>query len=218
MDLSQIEATLQSEDLQERIVAVKALWQCDTDVAVPRLVAQLKDPEFLVRSFIAMGLGTHQTTEAFAALLEMVKFDPDPNVRAEASNSLSLYGPISRSHLVSIFFQDDHWLVRRSILAALTEMDSPEELFEVCVCGLAGEDATVREASATCLSKLVGTSRETEALQALLNHTSNPAWRLRAQVARSLTLFAGPAAKAALQKLAKDEDRRVVGATLEASV
>ena len=218
MDLSDIEAALQSEEVPKRLQAVKELWKATAELAVPRLVAQLKDPEFLVRSFIAMGLGTHQTTEAFAALLEMVKFDPDPNVRAEASNSLSLYGPISRSHLVGIFFQDDHWLVRRSILAALAEMDCPEELLEVSVCGLEGEDATVRETSALCLARLVGTAREADALQTLLRYADAPAWRLRAQVARSLARFEAPEAKAALQILAKDDDHRVVGASLEGSV
>ena len=52
---------------------------------------QLKDPEFLVRSFVAMGLGNKRSDESYAALLNLMQFDKDPNVRAEASNSLSKY-------------------------------------------------------------------------------------------------------------------------------
>lgn len=105
-----------------------------------------------------MGLGKKRTAEAFAVLLEMMKFDRDPNVRAEASNSLSLFGEVASPHLSSAFFQDDHWLVRRSILAGLLECNCPEELYEVCVCGANADDETVQEASIEGFGFLVGTS------------------------------------------------------------
>lgn len=219
MDLPEIEANLNSDDSQDRLKAVKQLWNCETDVAMPLLIDNLNDPEFLVRTFICMGLARHQTTEGFAALLQVTKLDPDPNVRAEAANSLSLFGKISSSHLVSTFFQDDHWLVRRSILAALTEMtDCPEELLEVCVCGLEGEDETVRETSTTCLATLAGTPLRSDALQALLNYAADGSWRVRLRVAKALFNFDEPEAVAALQELARDSDHRVVGATLEDKV
>ena len=219
MDLSEIDAHLKSEDSQERLKAIKQLWDCEADVALPRLIEQLNDPEFLVRTFVCMGLGRHQATEGFAALLQVTKLDPDPNVRAEAANSLSLFGKVSSAHLVSTFFQDDHWLVRRSILAALTEMtDCPEELYEVCVCGLEGEDETVREASATCLATLAGTPLRVNAMQALLKYADDSSWRIRLRVAKALYNFDEPEAKAALRVLAQDADHRVVGATLEGRV
>ncbi len=39
-----------------------------------------------------MGLGHQQSSESFQAFLELLNSDPDPNVRAEAANSLSKYG------------------------------------------------------------------------------------------------------------------------------
>lgn len=219
MDISAIKANLASDDSQVRLKTIKQLWDGETETVIPLLMKQLNDPEFLVRTFVCMGLARHQTTEGFAALLQVTKLDPDPNVRAEASNSLSLFGKISSSHLVSTFFQDDHWLVRRSILAALTEMtDCPQELFEVCVCGLEGEDETVRETSTTCLATLAGTSKRADALQTLLQYVTDASWRVRLRVATALFNFDEPEAKAALQTLASDSDHRVVGATLEKKV
>ena len=123
MELSEIDAGLSNVDFQYRLKAISALRVFDPETAVPILIASLHDQEFLVRSFVARELGQQQTAASFAALLEMTKFDDTPNVRAEAANSLSLFGQVSISHLVSVFCQDDHWLVRRSILAALEELD-----------------------------------------------------------------------------------------------
>jgi HEAT repeat protein len=94
-----------------------------------------------------------------------MKFDDTPNVRAEAANSfLSLFGRVAVSHLVLAFSQDDHWLVRRSILAAIAEMDCPEELFDICIQGLKDEDFTVQESSVDALGLLANSSQHTAAL------------------------------------------------------
>ena len=82
--------------------------------------------------FVARELGRQKTSESFASLPQIMKFDNTPNLRAEAANSLSLFGEVSASHLVQTFFRDDHWLVRRSTLAALVEMNCSEEVLEVC--------------------------------------------------------------------------------------
>lgn len=136
MEIEHIKAALASSDSQERLRAVTALRNYPPHVAVPLLVEAMGDREFLVRSFIAMGLGKKRNADSFNALLELVNFDTDANVRAEAANSLSLFSNPSLPHLVKVFKQDSHWLVRRSILAAMVEMHCDEELFEICVCGL----------------------------------------------------------------------------------
>ncbi|NET03278.1 MAG: HEAT repeat domain-containing protein [Symploca sp. SIO2B6] len=218
MEIHQIEAFLKSPNSQERLKAITELRQYNSEVAIPLLMSKLKDPEFLVRSFVAMGLGRKQNAQSFAALLEMMKFDQDPNVRAEASNSLSMYGEQALSHLVQKFHQDEHWLVRRSILAAVSEMRSPEKLFDICICALAGEDLTVREAGIDALVLLTGSGKEAEALQQLLPLKNDQWWRIRARVARALKQFNDPQAKAALSDLMKDKDHRVVAAALESSL
>ena len=209
MELPEITTALEHPDFQYRLKAISALKDYDADTAVPILIATLKDPEFLVRSFVARGLGKQQVATAFAALLEMTKFDDTPNVRAEAANSLSLFGKISISHLVSAFYQDDHWLVRRSILAALEELDSPTELIEVCTLALTGEDLTVQEAAIDTLASLANSSHHATVLTQLLTLTTATSPRLRARVADALQKFDEPQAQSALLELRQDSSSQI---------
>lgn len=215
MDLSQIETNLQNPDFQYRLKAISALQDYPADVAVPLLNRHVQDPEFLVRTFVARELGKQKTSESFAALLQIMKFDNTPNVRAEASNSLSLFGQISASHLVQTFLRDDHWLVRRSILAALVEMDCPEEVLEVCMLGLESDDAAVQEASIDGLGWLANSRQSEAALSQLLNLKNAEYEYIRVRVAYALKHFHTPEAKEALAQLRQDADHRVVGAAME---
>ena len=215
MELTEIEVALSNPDFQYRLKAISALKVYEPEIAVPILIATLKDPEFLVRSFVARGLGTQRIATSFAALLEMTKFDDTPNVRAEAANSLSLFGKVSISHLVSAFCQDDHWLVRRSILAALEELDCPEQLIEVCTAALDGEDLTVREAAIDSLGSLVGSSHHHAILEQLLSQARSASPRVRTRVVYALQKFDEPQAQSALIELRQDSDCQVVAASLE---
>ena len=218
MNIQEIETALNSFDPTDRLKALTALRNYDASVAVPLLTSKLQDPAFLVRSFVAMGLGYNQTPESFTALLELMKRDRDPNVRAEAANSLSKVGQVAASHLVLAFHQDDHWLLRRSILAALCDMPCLEELFDVCVCGLNGEDPTVTEAAIDGFSLLADTSKSQEILQQLLPLVKSDEWRIRSRVVRALRKFDDEQAREAIACLMKDEDHRVVAAALEGSL
>jgi HEAT repeat protein len=218
MDIDLIKNYLEDTDPQKRMKAVLELRSYDADVAVPLLIAQMNDSEFLVRSFVAMGLGRKQNAESFARLLEMMKFDRDPNVRAEAANSLSYYGEVSISHLLLMFEQDDHWLVRRSILAALAELNCPAELLEVALMGIAGDDLSVMESSIDCLAALSNTEKKEPALAKLLSLVSDESWRIRFRVAKALGTFSDQKAQNALTQLKEDADHRVVGAVLDSLV
>ena len=215
MNIEQIKTDLKNTDPQKRMKAVLELRNQDTETAVPLLTLSMKDQEFLVRSFTAMALGKKQNAESFAALLEMMKFDRDPNVRAEASNSISLFGTIAAPHLTLAFEQDDHWLVRRSILAAVAELNCTEELLQISSLGIVGEDKTVAESSVDCLGNLAHTEKKTQALKKLLSLVDHESWRMRWRVAKALGKFAQPEAKEALRKLKNDENHRVVSAVLE---
>ena len=215
MELPEINDGLSNSDFQYRLKAISALRAFDPETAVPILIASIKDKEFLVRSFVARELGQQQTAASFAALLEMTKFDDTPNVRAEAANSLSLFGKVSISHLVSTFCQDDHWLVRRSILAALEELDCPDQLIEVCTEGLTGDDLTIKEAAIDTLGTLANSIHHTAVLALLLTLTQSDSSRLRARVAHALQKFDEPQAQEALIELRQDPAHQVVAATLE---
>lgn len=218
MDIELIKTYLQDSDPQKRMKAIFELRQHDKEVAVPLLVATMNDDEFMVRSFVAMGLRRTQTDESFTRLLEMMKGDRDPNVRAEAANSLSYYGEVSVPHLLSMFKEDAHWLVRRSILAAFVDLNVPAQLLEVARIGIAGDDLSIRESSIDCLGILSGTGQKEQALSELLSLVDNESWRIRWRVAKALSRFDKPSAKKALEKLKEDPDHRVVGAVLEGLV
>jgi HEAT repeat protein len=198
MNLNQIEVELRKSDFQYRLKAISALKAYPSDVAVPVLLQHTNDSEFLVRSFVARELGRHQTSESFAALLQIMRFDK-----------------VSAAYLIQTFFQDDHWLVRRSILPALVDLDCPEEVLEVCELGLAGEDRAVQEASVDALGALSGSWKQGLVLERLLVLSHCAPEHIRVRVAHALKHFDLPAAKAALVELRQDEDHRVVGAAME---
>lgn len=218
MELHQIEVYLNSSDSQNRLKGLTELRQYDAEQAIPLLLKTRNDPEFIVRSFVAMGLGKKQSQEAFECLLEMLTGDLDYNVRAEAANSIALYGGRAIPALLTAFERDEQWLVRRSILAAIAEMHEPEALYKICQIGLLDEDLTVRDAAIENFSLLAGSSLAPQALQALLPFVNADGWRTRYAVARALKPFNVPSAKSALSYLSKDTDHRVVGAALESLV
>jgi hypothetical protein len=215
MELHQIETDLQNPNFQYRLKAITALKDYPPEVALPLLTNHLQDPEFLVRSFVARALGSQQTSESFAALLQIVKLDNTPNVRAEAANSISLFGKVSAPHLVQIFFTDDHWLVRRSILAALADLECHQELLEVCLQGLAGEDEPVRETAVDALGALAGSPQHMAGLSQILALQKDASPHMRIRVAYALKHFDDTIAKEALVQLRQDADHRVVGAAME---
>lgn len=214
MDIHQIKADLTSANSQQRLKAVTQLRQYDAEIAVPLLKSVMNDQEFIVRSFVAMGLGKKRTPESFSALLTLI-VDRDANVRAEAANALSLYGEEAVSLLVKTFEQDPHWLVRRSILAAFADMNEPDALLTICLLGVQGKDRAIQEASIEGLGLLAATAQHDAALKAILAFANAEQWRLRVQVAKALGQFQNSSAQEALHRLRQDRDHRVVAATLE---
>jgi HEAT repeat protein len=215
MDIDQIKTDLQNSDFQYRTKAVSALREYPPEVAVPLLSKYLSDPEFLVRSFIARELGYQKNSESLAALLQLLEFDNTPNVQAEAANSLSLFGRLAASHLVKSFVTNDHWLVRRSILAGMMDMDCPEELYEACSIGLAGDDLTVMADALGGLASLANSSYRSDVLTKILSCKDHENSYIRIRVAYGLKQFDELAAKEALTLLRQDSNHRVVGATME---
>lgn len=215
MELPQIESYLQSPDYGYRIKAIAALKDYPSDIAMPLLTKHILDEEFLVRTFVARELGRQKAADAFAGLLELIMFDNTPNVRAEAANSLSLFGVPAAPHLLQSFVRDDHWLVRTSILAALVEMDCPEVLLEICQIAIAGEDRSVQELAIGALGALAKSDQKDAALACLLELKTAELPYIRARSASALQHFDTPAAKDALADLRTDQDHTVVGAAME---
>ncbi|NEQ48752.1 MAG: HEAT repeat domain-containing protein [Leptolyngbya sp. SIO3F4] len=218
MEISEIQTILQDANSQQRLKGIVALKDYEADIASPLLLSKIDDPEFLVRSFVAMGLGRKRSDAGFQALLDMIENDSDANVQAEASNSLAMYGPDSTPHLVATFHSNQNWLVRRSILAAMIDLDSPAHMLEICLVAINDPDITVINAGIDHLSTLTNTNQADAALAAILPLKAAENWYTRMHVAYALKRFDAPAAKEALIELRQDKQHKVVAAALEGLV
>ncbi|MEO0456568.1 MAG: HEAT repeat domain-containing protein [Cyanobacteria bacterium P01_A01_bin.114] len=215
MDLPQIESFLDSPNPQSRMRAITELRHHESAVVVPLLKRRMYDQQFLVRSFVAMGLGHKRNDEAFEALLSIIERETDPNVVAEAANSLSRFGSRSIPYLKNIFEQNSHWLIRQSIFATFEELEAPEILLNLCRLGLNGDDVTVKLAAIANLGRLKQTAQSSAALEILIDTAADSDGLVRARTARTLQHFGGQKAQAVLAKLQQDPDYRVVRAVLE---
>lgn len=215
MNISDIESFLDSPNPQSRMRAITELRNHDSAVVVPLLKRRMYDQQFLIRSFVAMGLGYKQNEESFTALLNMIERETDPNVIAEAANSLSKFGPQSLPHLVKLFEEQPHWLIRQSIFATFEDLDAPNVLLEMCRSGLKDEDVTVKLAAIANLGRLKETAKSREALNLLIQTTADSNGLVRARTARVLKTFEDASAQSALAELQKDSDYRVVRVLLE---
>ena len=218
MNIEQIKDALKDSNPQQRMKGIRELRNYESEIATPLLLERIKDQEFLVRSFVAMGLGRKRSDSAFDALLEMMTTDSDPNVRSEAANSLSFYGDRAVPYLRKMYAEDNHWLVRRSVIAAMADLHAPQELLEICEIGLKGDDEPVMESCLSCLALFAQTEQQAEALALLLAWVDDESWRIRLQVAKSLSEYKDEKAIAALNRLKQDDNHRVVGAVLESTL
>lgn len=215
MELHQIKTYLDSPNPQNRIKAITELRKYEPNLVVPLLKRRMCDQEFVIRSFVAIGLGNKRTEEGFELLLDLIEHDRDYNVRAEAANSLAKYGEKAIPYLVKLFRQDSNWLIRYSILAAIDFIQYPEIILELSDLGLRGEDFVIKQTAIASLGQLAQTSQESQALELLLSAAKSEQAAIRAQVAKVLIYFEDSQAKTALANLRQDSDYRVVGATLE---
>ena len=218
MEFSEIKSFLTNPNPQNRMKAIVELRHYEPSVVVPLLKQRMYDKEFIIRSFVAMGLGYKRTEEGYQSLLDLIKNEQDPNVKAEAANSLSKYGDKAISHLVEMFKKESHWLIRQSIFAIIDEFDSLELLLELSRYGLQGDDIVVKLTSITNLAKLSNTVYEEEAVGLLFDLSADKTAIIRVRVAKVLVNFDHPKAKVALAELKHDSDHRVVAATLESLI
>lgn len=218
MELNEIKSFLENPNPQSRMKAIVELRKYDASIVVPLLKQRMYDQEFIVRSFVAMGLGYKRTEEGYQSLLDIIENDRDPNVKAEAANSLSKYGDKAIPHLVELFKKDSHWLIRQSIFAVINDLDSLELLLELSQYGLQGDDVVVKLTSISNLGRLNNTVYQEQAVNLLFDLSTAEITIIRVRVAKVLAKFDHPKAKAALMELRHDSNHRVVGATLESMI
>ncbi|MEO1003246.1 MAG: HEAT repeat domain-containing protein [Cyanobacteria bacterium J06638_7] len=192
-DLQQLRDAITCGDPGRSMPALVALREAAVDEAVPLLLLGLQEEAFLVRSLSCAGLGVKRNEAGRDALVRALEQDSDPNVRAEAANSLVSHG-LERAWplLLEAFRRDDQWLLRCSVLSAVAEHPEArfEKLLELAGLAVDAADGTVRVGGAEILGRLV-----------------------RQQQGADGSAVAA-AARGLLQRLQADPDHRVVAAAL----
>ena len=157
-DLGELREAIASGDPVRAMPALTQLRFCDAEDAVPLLVLGSEQKPFLVRSLSCSGLGYKRTEQGWDVLTRLLGADDDPNVRAEAANSLASYG-VERSWplLQAAFSSDAAWLVRCSILSALAEQPGIKLtwLLELAQVAITDGDGTVLVSGAEILGRVV---------------------------------------------------------------
>ena len=156
---SELLQAIRSGDPSRAMPALASLRQLPAPEAIPLLLIGLQQTAFAIRSLCCAGLGFKRSEQGRQALVKVLKEDPDANVRAEAANALAYYGVVEAWPLLrQTFADDDHWLVRCSILAALAEDPTmqPAWLLDLAELALADRDGTVRVGGAELLGRLLG--------------------------------------------------------------
>ena len=156
-NLDGLRQAIASGDPAARLRAMGCLRPYPAEDCEPLLLACLEDTTVLVRSMACSGLGYKPTAAGTRALRRMLDDEPDPNVRAEAANALARHGGEQASEpLLALYRRDAHWLVRRSIVAALAdERDVPAGvLAELADLALADDDVHLQLGGVELLNRL----------------------------------------------------------------
>jgi HEAT repeat protein len=156
---SELLQAIRSGDPSRAMPALASLRQLPAPEAIALLLIGLQQTAFAIRSLCCAGLGFKRSEQGRQALVKVLREDPDANVRAEAANALAYYGVVEAWPLLrQTFADDDHWLVRCSILAALAEDPTmqPAWLLDLAELALADRDGTVRVGGAELLGRLLG--------------------------------------------------------------
>ena len=188
-DLNLLAEQIQSDDPSRAMPALAGLRDLSEQQATPLLLLGLKHDVFMVRSIACSGLGMKRSEAGWQALEQILTQETDPNVRAEAANSIASYG-VARAWplLQQRFSSDHHWLVRCSILSALAEQPEMEAswLEDLAHMACRDQDGTVRVGGVEILARLVREGRGSSR----------------------------PSVREELAALQKDPDHRVVAAAL----
>jgi HEAT repeat protein len=163
MDLELIKQAIVSGDPSRSMPALVGLRAVEVEQAVPLLLLGLEQEVFMVRSLSCAGLGQKRNEAGWQALVEALRHDGDPNVRAEAANALVSHG-VARAwpQVREAFERDGQWLVRCSILSALAEQPEmgPAALLELAQLAVADGDGSVRVGGTEILGRLVREATE----------------------------------------------------------
>jgi HEAT repeat protein len=213
-----LESLLRTGSIDQCKQALDELARCPSEFAVPIYQRLTGERDFLRRRFAVMGLGNHRTEESLQVLKGLLDRETDDNVMAELANSLFEFGDVAVPLLEQLFYRNQNWLTRQTILAVLMEGENDRALLAVIREGLKDETQSVKETAILALGKLMAGELQTEAVDLLAELATAELWRDRWRAATALWYSDDPRAKVLLMQLQQDENHYVVAAALENQV
>ena len=213
--IEQIEINLRAETLNQRKEALDELAEFPAEIAVPVLQRLVSEKDFGLRRLAVMGFGNYTTEASFQTLKQIIEQEQDPNVLAEAANSVFEFGDRAVPILQKLFEVSDNWLVRQTVISLLVETDCYEILLSVAKLALQDETETVKQTGISALGQLLNSSVKDRALDLLTQLAGDENWRSRWKVAYALQHSQDLQARGLIAKLQQDENYRVVAAALE---
>ena len=214
----ELEQQLRSPALNIRKQALDELAALPSETALPMLQRLAAEPDFALRRLAVMGFGNHPTPESFEVLQTILAQEEDANVLAEAANSIFEFGDSAMPILQDVYRRHEHWLVRQTVLALLTEGNSPHLLLSTAIEAIGDDNQMLRETGILALGQLAESDESQVAFETLARMAEDDRWRNRWRAAIALKLFRTPEAKHLLAKLKQDEHYRVVAAALDADM
>lgn len=213
--IEQIEINLRAETLNRRKAALDELAEFPAEIAVPVLQRLVSEKDFGLRRLAVMGFGNYTTEASFQTLEQIIQQEQDPNVLAEAANSIFEFGDRAVPILQQLFEGSTDWLVRQTVISLLAETEHYKTLLSVAKLALEDNTETVKETGISALGQMLNSSFKGQALELLAKLARDKNWRSRWRVAHALQNSQDLQARELIAKLQQDENYRVVAAALE---
>ena len=213
--IEQIEINLRADTLKQRKEALDQLAEFPAEIAVPVLQRLVSEKDFGLRRLAVMGFGNYTTEASFQTLNQIIQHEQDPNVLAEAANSIFEFGDRAVSILQHLFEVCNNWLVRQTVISLLVETEHYDTLLSVATLALQDETETVKQTGISALGQLLNSCLKGQAFELLAKLAQDTDWRSRWKVAYALQHSQDLQARGLIAKLQRDENYRVVAAALE---
>ncbi len=199
-----VQSLLKSENFGDRLSAINQLRQIEPSVAFELIQPAIADNNVRVR-YAAVSqlasLGQQNRSRSLDILRRCLVEDPEPDVQAAAADSLGALKLVEAyDDLQALYDRSSEWLVKFSIVAALGELGNPQA-FDLLKRALESDNELVKTAAIGSLGEL-GDDR---AVELLLPYVADPDWQIRHRVVQALGYFNHPEARAALERLSRDE-------------
>ncbi len=190
-----------------------------TNIAVPALMAALKDGDVEVRRAAAQSLSNLDDPRAIPAFIEALR-DSDAEVRASAANALGQFEDKRALPPLMAALKDSDKEVRRAAMSSLGSQ-SADVPVEMVVAALGDRDPEIRQAALGLVSRHVDGNEEVPVdprlVQAVMGLVADPSADVRSEaisMAGELRLTQAPAALVAAAKDRNPDIRQHVASTL----